>query len=85
MNAPVPFAQSVVDAEKRIDMAHADTTSIRHALTWGCGVLEGYYRAGVVPKHESEAGCTYLRRVANQRVALQELREQAIAEGMADD
>lgn len=85
MNAPVPFNQSISDAEKRIDMAHADTNSIRHALTWGCGLLEGYYRAGAVSKFESESGCTYLRRIANQRVALQDLREQAIAEGLAHD
>lgn len=85
MNAPVSFTQSIADAEQRIDSANADTTAIRHALTWGCGLLEGYYRAGAVSKFESESGCTYLRRVANQRIALQELREQAIAEGMADD
>lgn len=79
----VGFNQSITDAESRIDTAHADIHSIRHALTWGCGVLEGYYRAGAVSKFDFEHGCTYLRRLANQRIALQELREQAKAEGIA--
>lgn len=79
----VAFPQSVVDAERRIDTASADTHSIRHALTWGCGLLEGYYRAGSVSKVEFEGGCMHLRAAANQRIALQELREQAVAEGLS--
>lgn len=85
MNAPVPFPQSIADAEWRIDTAHADTNSIRHALTWGCGLLEGYYRAGSVSKVEFESGCVYLRRCADVRTTSQDLREQALAEGLAHE
>lgn len=83
MNAPVSFPQSIADAEKRIDTAHADTHSIKHALTWGCGLLEGYYRAGSVSKFEFESACVYLRRCADARTAMNDLREQARAEGLA--
>lgn len=78
----VAFNQSIVDAETRIDNAPAETHAIRHALTWGCGLLEGYYRAGSVSKFDFEHGCTYLRRCANARTAMQDLREQARAEGL---
>ena len=84
MTAPVPFNQSIVDAVDRIENANAETHAIRHALTWGCGLLEGYFRAGSVSKFEFESGCVHLRRIANQRVALQDLREQALAEGLAN-
>lgn len=83
MNAIVPFAESISDAERGIEHAHADAHSIKHALTHGCGLLEGYYRAGAVSKFDFEHGCTYLRRIADQRQAMQMLREQAIAEGIA--
>jgi hypothetical protein len=85
VNPPVPLTQSVQDAETRVDLALAQPESIRHALTWGCGLLEGYYRAGAVSKVEYEAGCAYVRRAANQRLSIHKLQEDAVAEGLADD
>lgn len=81
-DAIVPFGQSVKDAEAAIEHAHADVHSVKHALSHGCGLLKGYYLAGCASKFEYEAGCGYLRRIAEQRQAMQLLREQAIAEGL---
>jgi hypothetical protein len=82
MNALVPFTQTVADASTRIENAQAIASEIRQALASGCGLLEGYYRAGGVCKVEYEGGCVYLRRVAHQRLSLLELRDAAIEAGL---
>jgi hypothetical protein len=83
-DAVVPFGQSVKDAEDAIENAHADVNSVKHALSHGCGLLKGYYLAGSVSKLEYEAGCGYLRRIAEQRTAMQSLRDSAVLRGMAE-
>ena len=84
MNAVVPFTQTIVDAEACIENAAAEDAAIQRQLSYGCGLLEGYYRAGAVSKFEFESGCIYLRRIANQRLAMLQLQREAIAEGLAD-
>lgn len=83
MNALIPFAQSIEEAEQAIENAHADAHSVKHALTHGCGLLEGYYRAGSVSRFDFEHGCRHLRHIADQRTAMQQLRDEAIRQGLA--
>lgn len=86
MITPVlPFTQCVSNAGDGIEVAAADETSIQRTLASGCGVLNGYYLAGGVSKFEYEAGCTYLRRIANQRLAMLQLQHDAIEAGVVDD
>lgn len=86
MITPVlPFTQCVSDAGDGIETAAADDAAIQRTLAGGCGLLNGYYLAGGVSKFEYEAGCVYLRRIANQRLALLQLKRDAIAAGMAND
>lgn len=83
MTALQSLETSVQRCERRIENAAANPADITAALREGCGVAEGYYLAGAVSKCEYDAACAYLRRVANQRLAIVELQQQAQAEGMA--
>lgn len=82
MTPLVPFPTCISDAEARIEAAAAEETAIQRILSYGCGLLEGYYRAGGVSKFEYEAGCIYLRRIANQRRAMLQLQHAAVEAGV---
>lgn len=86
MITPVlPFTQCISDAGDGIEAAAADEAAIQRTLASGCGVLHGYYLAGGVSKFEYEAGCTYLRRIASQRLAMLQLQRDAVEAGVVDD
>jgi hypothetical protein len=80
----VPFLQTITDAQDGIENAAAEDAAIKQQLSHGCGLLEGYYRAGGTSKLEYEQGCVYLRRVANQRLGILQLQREAAAAGLAD-
>lgn len=82
MNALVPLLQTVADCELRIENAEETEAAINRALTYGCGMAHGYYLAGNVSKFEYQAACDRLRGVAQQRLAMHELRTAALAEGI---
>lgn len=85
MNPMMPvisFNVTMADAATRIENAAAEEAAIQRQLSNGCGMLEGYYRAGGVSKVEYEAACVYLRRIANQRIAMLELQRDAAAAGL---
>lgn len=83
MTALQSLETTVKTAERRIETAAETEGDILRALTHGCGTAEGYYLAGGISKLEYDAACAYLRRVANERLAMLNLKQQAIAEGMA--
>ena len=77
------FETSVQQGVERIEHAQELAPSIHEVLIHGCGVAEGYFWAGATSRVEYEAACAQLRRVANERLALLDLKKQAIAEGLA--
>jgi hypothetical protein len=78
-----PLEALVQEGVRRIEHAQELEQSIHEALVHGCGVAEGYFWAGATSRVEYDAACAQLRRVANERLALLDLKQQAIAEGMA--
>lgn len=82
MTPPVAFADTLAEAELRLEGAGEEPTAMRHALTWGCAVLEGYFRAGLATRTDFDTGCHRLRTIVRQRVALRELREALVAGGI---
>lgn len=85
MNAVVPFTQTIADAAMGIENAASDEAAIQRQLSHGCGLLEGYYRAGGVCKVEYEGACVYLRRIAHQRIAIVQFQRDAQEAGLTDD
>lgn len=83
MTALQSLEVSVQQGIQRIEHAMELEPSIHEALVHGCGIAEGYFYAGAVSRVEMQAACAALRRVANERLALLDLKKQAIAEGMA--
>ena len=77
------FETSVQQGVERIEHAQELEPSIHETLAYGCGVAQGYFFAGVVSRVEYEAACAQLRRVAHERLAMVDLKKQAIAEGLA--
>lgn len=78
-----PLEALVQEGVRRIENAQELEQSIHEAMIHGCGVAEGYFWSGATSRVEYEAACAQLRRVAQQRLALLDLKQQAIAEGMA--
>lgn len=78
-----PLEALVQEGVRRIEHAQELEQSIHEALVHGCGIAEGYFQAGATSRVEYEAACTQLRRVAKERLALLDLKQQAIAEGLA--
>lgn len=78
-----PLEVLVEEGVRRIEHAQELEQSIHEALVHGCGVAEGYFWSGATSKVEYEAACAQLRRVAQQRLALLQLKQQAKAEGLA--
>lgn len=82
IDPPVPFEHTCAECEEWLENAGDNGLAVRHALTRACGVLEGYYRAGAVAKFIYESSCRHLRLIAQQRTAIADLREEAIAQGL---
>lgn len=78
-----PLEALVQEGVRRIEHAMEMEPSIHEALIHGCGVAEGYFYAGATSRVEYEAACAQLRHVANERMAILDLKQQARAEGLA--
>jgi hypothetical protein len=78
----VVFETTVSDCVRGIENANDTRAAVAHARDYGCGMLEGYYRAGSVSRVEYQAACDHVRGVAMQRVAMIQLREDARKAGV---
>lgn len=79
----VPFATALARGVRRIDNAREARADLGGALRYSCGVVEGYYLAGAITRPAYLDACGALRRAFHARLALLELKREAIKEGLA--
>lgn len=81
---PITFDETLQECTHSLDAAGDDRAAFDQAMARSIGLVDGYLRAGAISTEQHKQACAGLNRFIAQRVALDELRAEAIAAGLGD-